>query len=232
MPAEGWPYMLMNLKLPSTHVILRKLLEEVVKGGKRRWKDTLGSKTYNHPFTDFPIIYSHVHPCYVTLNAWDKLQNVRKFPNHWLPEQKKCARLVVKIAELCFSQDPSKDFAPNPKITISMRRLRVTQQARAVRDAENEEADVEDEDAEGSEDEDAEGSEDDYESSTPPPELVTLDAPLIFRAETGEERPDSESSSGSEQSTPSRKRPVAGPSRQPANASRKRPRRGPGPSRG
>ncbi len=208
MPAAGWPYMILNLGLPDSHVILRKNLERVKKDGKTHWQDTGDNATYQHPFTDFPVIYSHVHPCFVVLNAYDKLKNLRKYPAHWLPEQQQCAQRVVSIASMWFRHAPPKDFQPDPRLTADMRRLNIRVQDEIARDAE--EGDV-------------------GRLATPPPEdePLSLAAPLLARGGDGEERP--ESSSGSEQSTPSRKRPAAGPSRRPTNASRKR---GPGPSRG
>ncbi|KAF8892734.1 hypothetical protein CPB85DRAFT_1458974 [Mucidula mucida] len=83
MPATGWPYIILNLGLPESHVILRKTLERV----QGVWTDTGNSTTYKHPFKDFPIIRSHVHPCFVVLNAYNKLKNLRKYPAHWPSQQ-------------------------------------------------------------------------------------------------------------------------------------------------
>ncbi len=189
MPEGGWQYMMLDLNMPDTHVILRKILENIpAEGDQTVWKDTPEFDIHQYPFTNFPIIHSHVHPCLVSLNAWEKLRKFAAYPAHWEPEQVFCARLVVDNVELWFEEDVPIGFKPDPRVTAEMRRLRVNQQPRLM-------------------------------ETTPPPEAVGLFAMAAEEAEDEEaedeeaedEEAADEEAPGSDYSTPTKKR--AAPSR-------------------
>ncbi len=132
MPKGGWEYMMLNLNMPETHVILLKTLISSTRDGETVWEDTSEFSVHKYPFTNFPIIRSHVHPCFVVLNAWEKLRKVEEFPAHWTEDQESCARVVVNIADRWFDKEVPVGFKPDPRVTAEMRRLRVPEQARLM----------------------------------------------------------------------------------------------------
>ncbi len=184
--------MVLNLNMPDTHVILRKILEGDPRGDETVWKDTSGFTVHTYPFANFPTIRSHVHPCFVILNAWDKLRKVKEYPASWTKDQGSCARVVVDIVDLWFEEDVPVGFRPDPRVTDEMRRLRVTQQTRLM------------------------------ETTPPPEAvgLFAMAAEEVENEEAEDVEAEDEEAPGSEHSTPTKKRPA--PSRPTAGRPGKR----------